>query len=278
MPQFEQILESTLDKVFDSSDEGYCSNLFDSVKYSVLSPGKRLRPQMLLACGALLEIDEKKLYPLAVSLEMVHCFTLIHDDLPCMDDDDLRRGRPSNHKVYGDGVALLAGDSLMALAVDSFMLASDEFDSKSFSLSLKRLIKAMGPLGVIGGQAQEMQLDQNLKLEDLCRVYRLKTGALFEAAVMIPFELSRLNRDSSLSMLLRDFAVSFGVAFQIADDLDDKTQDSHSFGLFSVSGHERWMSDRVLEFQHNCRKLESLFPQNNPLLELVRPLLLKLKI
>ena len=114
----EQALAQALDRHLVSTDGRTPPNLEESIRYSLLAPGKRIRPRLALASARLVGLSPQAALPAALAVEMIHCFTLIHDDLPCMDDDDFRRGRPSNHKIYGEGLALLAGDALMMLALD----------------------------------------------------------------------------------------------------------------------------------------------------------------
>ena len=120
----EQHLSETLERFFQTQEGFTPPHLQESIRYSLLSPGKRIRPRLLLASGQMLDVPHQALLPAAIAVEMVHCFTLIHDDLPCMDNDDFRRGIPTNHKKFGESLALLAGDSLMALAIDVFLESS----------------------------------------------------------------------------------------------------------------------------------------------------------
>lgn len=173
------------------------------------------------ASAHLLEVSPRGYIPFAVALEMIHAFTLIHDDLPCMDDDDMRRGKPTNHKVYGEGLALLAGDALMPLAFEVCLEAAPQFLQDRWSSALHRLIALSGARGVIGGQAAEMTLTGKSSLQELRHMHALKTGALFEAAILIPGDLAGIQQDAAKYSALANFAREFGLAFQAADDLDD---------------------------------------------------------
>jgi geranylgeranyl diphosphate synthase type II len=215
----EALLRDTFERFQIQKDGSTPLNLSDSISYSLLSPGKRIRPRILLACGAMIGLPVAELVPAAMALEMVHCFTLIHDDLPCMDDDDFRRGMLSNHKKFGEAIALLAGDGLMALAVDVFL--ESPVAPQLMVQGLKRMAWAMGPRGVIGGQAAESLLNAKSTLEDLKAMHRQKTGALFSAAILIPKDFANLSDDSTQGRALRTYADSIGFAFQIADDLED---------------------------------------------------------
>ena len=237
---FENELRETLDRYLSLRDEKTPPNLAEAMRYSLLAPGKRIRARLLLACGQMLNLAPEAILPAAVAMEMVHCFTLIHDDLPCMDNDDFRRGMPSNHKQFGEAIALLAGDALLAMAAEVFL---DVRVSHSFLISgLKRLLSAAGPRGVIGGQASESLLQKNSTLEDLYQMHRQKTGALFSAALLIPRDLAGLSSESSASRSLVAFADTLGLAFQIIDDLDDdlKSDPAPTHILFYTSREEAY--------------------------------------
>lgn len=216
---FDLILSEHLDRYFVTNDVP--SNLKESIRYSLLLPGKRIRPRLTLTTSALLKIPQAAATAAAVALEMIHCFTLIHDDLPCMDNDDFRRGKPTNHKVFGEGIALLAGDALIPMAFEEFSIASAYLSSAKFQRGLSRLMKSIGPSGVIGGQAAESLLNKNSNLEDVLNMHRKKTGALFEAAILIPLDFSDTSSDSKPAVDLSNFAKELGLAFQLVDDLED---------------------------------------------------------
>ncbi len=216
----ETALAQTLERHFHGVDGDTPANLADSIRYSLLAPGKRIRPRLSLACAAMLGLPLQAALPPALALEMIHCFTLIHDDLPCMDDDDFRRGKPSNHKIYGEAIALLAGDALMALATDTF-LDCDQIKPASILRGLKRLNWATGPRGVMGGQAREPLLSDASTLADLRLMHAGKTGALFSAAILMPMDLAEIDAESREGRALAVFAAELGVAFQVADDLED---------------------------------------------------------
>jgi geranylgeranyl diphosphate synthase type II len=153
---------------------------------------------------------------------MIHCFSLIHDDLPCMDDDDFRRGRPSNHKVFGEGMALLSGDALMACASDTLLMSAQAGIAPTHVLSaIKRFNWASGPQGVIGGQAMEPLLAEQPSLDFLERMFAGKTGALFVASLLLPLDLSGISETSREGGAIASFARELGYAFQVADDLED---------------------------------------------------------
>ncbi|MEK7690905.1 MAG: polyprenyl synthetase family protein, partial [Bdellovibrionota bacterium] len=199
-------------------------NLRNAIEYSALAPGKRIRPKLLLAVGQLLGAPAEPSLNAAIALELIHCFTLIHDDLPCMDDDDFRRGRPSNHKVHGEGVALLAGDAIIPLAFEILLASPNNAPHPAPNLKIelvRTLAHHMGALGVIGGQASELLLTPKSTLAELRAMHAAKTGALFVAAVDLGRILGGLDADSTGGRHLIAFGVALGVAFQVADDVED---------------------------------------------------------
>ena len=195
--------------------------LYEAMHYSLFADGKRIRPILTLASGELLGLTEDDVMPIAASLEMIHVFSLIHDDLPAMDDDDLRRGQPTNHKVYGDAIAILAGDGLLAQA----FLPLTAFDLTKFSAQnvfslICLIIESTGAPGMIGGQVIDMESEgKMISLDRLKTLHRMKTGALIKAAVVGPAILS--GAEAKTKMALENYGDAIGLAFQIADDILD---------------------------------------------------------
>jgi geranylgeranyl diphosphate synthase type II len=216
-----QKLEQALNEAFERHLSGTPPNLAQSMAYSLLAPGKRIRPRLLLACARMTGLSPEAALPPALALEMVHCFTLIHDDLPCMDDDDFRRGRPSNHRQFGEAVALLAGDALVPLAIQVFLDAASLVPPPRLLAALRTFVWAMGPSGVIGGQAAEALLDAGSPLEEIERMHARKTGALFSAALLIPRDLAGISDIEPRGRAIARFAADRGLACQVADDLED---------------------------------------------------------
>ncbi|HAR43418.1 MAG TPA: hypothetical protein DCS07_12440 [Bdellovibrionales bacterium] len=222
LDEFEALLASTLERFLADVP----ANLVEAIRYSLLAPGKRIRPRLALACSSMLGLDPRAARTIAIALEMVHCFTLIHDDLPSMDNDDFRRGLPSNHKKFGEAVALLAGDALLVVAFEVFSEALSLLQPEFFSAGLKRFCWAAGPRGVIGGQAAELLLHSSSTLNDLRKMHAGKTGALFMAPILIPADFAGLLRTDERFVSIENFAAELGQAFQIADDLVDAVQDA----------------------------------------------------
>jgi geranylgeranyl diphosphate synthase type II len=233
----ETILKTSLERHLYRNQEKTPTHLADSIRYSLLSPGKRIRPRMLLACSSMIGLNPETVMPAALALEMIHCFTLIHDDLPCMDNDDFRRGLPSNHKKFDESTALLAGDALMALAIDMFL--DTPVEGAFLHAGLRRLTWAMGPRGVIGGQAAESTLNSDSSIEDLEWMHAQKTGALFSAALLIPKDFAGIPDDSPAGKSIQQFAYRLGLAFQTADDLEDMSEkDQPTHILFYLPAQE----------------------------------------
>jgi len=218
----ESFLQKSIESVLQRTLSTTPPNLSESIRYSLLAPGKRIRPRIVLASARMLGVSSEAALHLGAAIEMIHCFTLIHDDLPCMDNDDFRRGRPSNHKVFGESIALLAGNGLMASAFELItQIRNLSVPSEGVFQALVRLLEVSGPRGVLGGQAQEFLLSSQSSLDELKQMFAGKTGALFVAAVMMPADLSLLDRQPKKHRALQEFADALGFAFQVMDDFDD---------------------------------------------------------
>ncbi|MBS7299229.1 MAG: polyprenyl synthetase family protein [Eubacteriales bacterium] len=201
----------------------------EAMKYSIEAGGKRLRPVIMLMCAKILDLSEKDVMPFACALEMIHTYSLIHDDLPAMDNDDLRRGKPTNHKVFGEAMAILAGDSLLNFAAEIVSGASYTVPADRVLNALSELYKASGIYGMIGGQVLDIESEgKDVSIDELRRIHLLKTGALIRAAGRIPCVLSGLDKDKTDAVTA--FCDNLGVAFQICDDLLDVYGDSKELG------------------------------------------------
>lgn len=205
--------------------------LLESLRYSLLGGGKRLRPVLVIAAAALFTVPAQRVLPTACALEMIHTYSLIHDDLPCMDDDDLRRGRPTNHKVYGDAVATLSGDALLTMAFE-LLACQGRVEGVSPALALRvvgELAVAAGAAGMVGGQVEDLAWEgRSASAEQLQRIHRLKTGALFRAALRAGAILG--GAQPADLACLDSYAAHFGLAFQIQDDVLDIIGDEAKTG------------------------------------------------
>lgn len=193
----------------------------ESMLYSLEAGGKRIRPMLLFASLAAFGEDTSKGLWTAAAIEMVHTYSLIHDDLPSMDNDDLRRGKPTNHKVFGEAFAILAGDALLTYSFQTIAETPDEFASAETKLSLiKELSKASGAEGMVGGQAADIKGEgKQLGLEDLEYIHVHKTGKLLECSVVSGAILANASQETLRA--LSAFAYHLGLAFQIRDDILD---------------------------------------------------------
>ena len=208
--------------------QGEAHHLGEAVRYSLEAGGKRVRPVLcLLACEAVGGTPAQAL-PGALALEYVHTYSLIHDDLPAMDDDDLRRGRPTNHKVFGEGHAILAGDALLTEAFG--VLAAADLEPERRAEALKLLAEGAGWRGMAGGQALDLEGEKiaSYDLDHLRRIHRLKTGALLRAALEIGAVLG--GAAPAERAALRAFGEAIGLAFQIQDDILDATATDAELG------------------------------------------------
>jgi geranylgeranyl pyrophosphate synthase len=234
-------LDSTLRQVAEPLLAHIPAHLREAILYSLLGPGKRIRPRLLLAVASAVGTEPEVALRLATAIEMIHAYTLIHDDLPAMDNDDFRRGRPTNHKVYGEATAVLAGDALALLGVD-VILATEKISADRLLPAARLLLETAGARGVIAGQAAESALQaENPALPALLEVFRLKTGALFRASLALPVCLMPPSRETKqLENDLSTLGEAIGIAFQIADDLEDdfKTERTNPAHIASRASKE----------------------------------------
>ena len=194
--------------------------LYEAMRHATLGGGKRLRPLLTSASARLFAIDTDRALRVGAAIEAIHVYSLIHDDLPCMDNDDLRRGKPTVHKAFGEAEAILAGDSLHALAFEILAHPATHDDPFVRADLVMELARAAGPSGMAGGQMLDLFAEgQNLDLPAITRLQQLKTGALIEYAVEAACIMVRMAADARTPY--RGYARNIGLAFQIADDLID---------------------------------------------------------
>ena len=199
-----------------------------SMEYSLMAGGKRLRPILLMAAADAVGADGTKFLPVACALEMIHTYSLIHDDLPAMDDDALRRGKATNHVVYGDGIAILAGDALLTLAF-TVILRQKDIPSETLLRVVDEISRAAGAEGMVGGQALDLEAEnRQITMEELRSVHRGKTGALFCAALRSGAILAGATEEQLAA--LTSYADHFGLAFQITDDILDVIGSAEEIG------------------------------------------------
>ncbi|MBD3770501.1 MAG: polyprenyl synthetase family protein [Rhodobacterales bacterium] len=232
---FDQRLKEVADKVTVALDQlippasGPEADLMRAMRYAALANGKRMRPFFLLEAGAMFEAPEKSLLRTAAALECVHCYSLVHDDLPCMDDDDFRRGQPTVHKAFDEATAVLAGDALLTLAFKILASRETHHDAEVRSMLIERLADASGARGMVGGQMIDMLESESPRdLNTITRMQRLKTGALISYATEAAGIVGGAREHERNA--LAGFSNDLGLAYQIADDLLDATGDEESVG------------------------------------------------
>jgi len=201
--------------------------LEEAMRYSLLAGGKRIRPVLAMATAEALGRPSAEVLPLAAAIELIHTYSLIHDDLPAMDDDALRRGRPTCHVAYGEDVAILAGDGLFAEAL-KLVLDRQQGEPQRLLAAVRELVSAAGVDGMVGGQYLDVTAPPDLDGPSLRRLHELKTGRLIGASVECVIQLSGKGEDEA--MPLRRFARELGVLFQIVDDILDVTGDEAALG------------------------------------------------
>jgi farnesyl diphosphate synthase len=202
--------------------------LHEAMHYAVLDGGKRVRPLLVYAAGELFDANADAMARAAAAVEMIHAYSLVHDDMPCMDDDDLRRGKATVHKKYDEATALLVGDALQAQAF--LVLAEGTLEASRKVAMLSRLAQAAGSHGMCGGQAIDCAaVGQALTLQELEHMHNLKTGALLEAAVMLGAWAGKTLLAAE-SLALHAYSQAIGLAFQVVDDILDATADSATLG------------------------------------------------
>jgi farnesyl diphosphate synthase len=230
-----QRLEETADRVTVALDtllprvQGPESKLMSAMRYAALGGGKRLRPFLVVETGRLFGVDERCLLRVGAALECIHTYSLIHDDLPCMDDDSLRRGRPTVHIAYDEATAVLAGDALLTIAFEILSDAQTHADPNVRIALIARLAEAAGARGMVGGQMMDMIANElGDDIAAVTRMQRLKTGALMTYAVDMGALMGRASEEARHA--LNAYAHDLGLAFQITDDLLDAEGNAEDLG------------------------------------------------
>lgn len=228
LKKWSQSVDEALNNYLLAAD-AYPDTVHNAMRYSIFAGGKRLRPILLLAATKAVGGSTEKAMPVACALELIHTYSLIHDDLPAMDNDDYRRGRLTNHKVYGEAMAILAGDALLTQAFELIALAARELPAEAVNQVTLEIARAAGSQGMIGGQVVDM-LSENKAIggDVLEYIHRHKTGALFRASL----RAGAILGGASIEQLqaLTQYAEQMGLAFQIKDDLLDIEGDAEKIG------------------------------------------------
>lgn len=208
----------------------YPPKIHESMRYSLLAGGKRVRPMLCIAACELVGGSEDAAMPSACAMEMIHTMSLIHDDLPCMDNDDMRRGKPTNHKQFGEDVAVLAGDALLSLAFEHIVRETKGVSAERVVRIINELGRTIGSRGMVGGQLVDLQSggDKSVDLDVLKYIHLHKTGILLECAVVSGAIVGGASDEDVET--LRSYARSIGLLFQVVDDILDVTKSSLELG------------------------------------------------
>jgi geranylgeranyl diphosphate synthase, type II len=230
-PEFPEHLREEVERHLETmrfSEEPMTAGLDEAMRYSLLAGGKRIRPVLVLATARAIGMDPQHVLPLAGAIELIHTYSLIHDDLPAMDDDEMRRGRPTCHVAFGEDVAILAGDGLYAEAF-RLLLSEQQGDPARVLAAAAELALATGVQGMVGGQYIDVSGTAPGGADGLRRLHELKTGRLIGASIECVLLLDA-GRDETQTAAFRDFAGELGVLFQIVDDILDVTGSSRELG------------------------------------------------
>ena len=227
LKEYQQLIETYMEENCFQYDSEPQKILFDAMRYSLLAGGKRLRPVFVFDFCRMCGGDWKQAEPFAAAIEMVHTYSLIHDDLPCMDNDDYRRGRLTNHKVFGEANAILAGDALLTAAFA--YLAKAPFDAETRIRAVEVLANCAGELGMVGGQVLDMMSEERQCTEqEVLDIQSRKTGALIKAACLLGVLAGQGNDEQFAAAA--EFASHLGLAFQIRDDMLDVIGNAEELG------------------------------------------------
>ncbi len=231
--EYAEMINSAADEyvsvsAFSGRESVGLEKMLEAMEYSLSNGGKRIRPMLVLEFCRICGENPEKAIPFAVALEMIHTYSLIHDDLPCMDDDDMRRGKPSSHRVFGEANALLAGDGLLTLAFETALSAKGMSDYQKAQAGLI-LAKAAGCAGMIAGQVMDLANEERqASLDEVAHTDKLKTGELIMAAASLGCIAA--NADEAKISAAREYCSDIGLAFQIVDDILDVTSSSEILG------------------------------------------------
>ncbi len=224
-----KLINHYLDKLFNSIPDSQAKIIYDAMAYSIFAGGKRLRPVLMLSAFEAVGGEGEIIYPFACAIEMIHTYSLIHDDLPAMDNDDLRRGKPTNHKVYGEGMAILAGDALLNKAYELMIKASLTCSGREALEAMDIIATCAGTEGMIGGQVIDLLSEgRQVDMETLLFIHKNKTAAMIEASLKAGGILGKGTKEEIEA--LGQLGYCIGMAFQIQDDILDITGSQEKLG------------------------------------------------
>lgn len=279
--QIESIIKKYLPK-----EEGYQKQVMEAMNYSFLAGGKRLRPMLMLETYRMFGGKSEVIEPFMAAIEMIHTYSLIHDDLPAMDNDEYRRGRKTTHIVYGEAMAILAGDGLLNFAYETALTALQTEQTPNVAKALLVLAQKAGIYGMVGGQTVDVETDktQSVTRDQLDFIYKLKTSALIEASMLVGAILAGATK--SEQKIIEEAASGIGLAFQIQDDILDVTGNQEVLGkpvgsdaknekatYVTYEGLEKAQEDVKRYSEHAVNLLESLVVKNEFLIHLVEYLI-----
>lgn len=284
--EIEEILRRYLPK-----EEGYQKTIMEAMNYSVLAGGKRLRPMLMLETYRLFGGKSNVIEPFMAAIEMIHTYSLVHDDLPAMDNDEYRRGKKTTHAVYGEAMGILAGDGLLNFAFETATGAFDmEPDNRGIAKALQILSRKSGIYGMVGGQTVDIESENtsDMTKDKLDFIYRLKTGALLEASMLIGAVLAGATRNEQ--SLIEESAREVGLAFQIQDDILDVTstmavlgkpigsdEKNHKATYVTFEGLEKAKRDVEDISTRAILRMDSLVVKNEFLMGLLKSLIVREK-
>ena len=279
--QIENIIKKYLPE-----EEGYQKQVIEAMNYSFLAGGKRLRPMLMLETYRMFGGKSEVIEPFMAAIEMIHTYSLIHDDLPAMDNDEYRRGRKTTHIVYGEAMAILAGDGLLNFAYETALTALQTEQTPNVAKALLVLSQKAGIYGMVGGQTVDVETDQTQSVtrDQLDFIYKLKTSALIEASMLIGAILAGATK--SEQKIIEEAASEIGLAFQIQDDILDVTGNQEVLGkpvgsdaknekatYVTYGGLKKAQEDVKRYSKHAVNLLESLVVKNEFLIHLVEYLI-----
>ena len=257
MEALRQAVEEALARALPA-ESAWPATIHRAVRYSLFAGGKRIRPVLVLAAGEAVGGEREELMPLACAVEMVHTYSLVHDDLPAMDDDDLRRGKPTSHKVFGEAIAILAGDALLTRAFHLLAEVPEGWDDARVRRRLRAaaaLGEACGTTGLIGGQVMDLESEgRAIGAGELECLHRAKTGALLSACVRGGAILG--GSGSEDTQRLSRYASAIGLAFQVVDDVLDATEDAEHLG--KTAGKDQAARKATYVSVHGLEKARAL--------------------
>lgn len=260
LEKFANIVDQEFKKI-SNEDKCYQEKIYEAMNYSIFTGGKRLRPIMNLKSCELFSSDYSDSIPYALAVEMIHTYSLIHDDLPSMDDDDTRRGKATSHKLYGEAMAILAGDGLLNLAfetvLEGIVKRPDQASSdKKYIRALNEIAKYSGTKGMIGGQVVDLLADEeNMNGEKILFMYETKTAALIQAALVSGAIIGDAG-DEEIE-IMREFGYNLGLAYQIRDDILDFEEDSAIGKLTFLTYYDLDRSRKKVDL-YSTKAIESL--------------------